>query len=46
MLAYQKRTRRTVLRRDYGGKSIWQTHHYLVVPDVEADADGVRYSVR
>lgn len=46
MLAYQKRTQWTMLGKDYGGKSIWQTHYYLVVPDVEADADGVRYSVR
>lgn len=35
-----------MLRKEYGDKSIWQTHHYLVIPDAEADTDGVRYSVR
>lgn len=24
----------------------WEIHHYLAISDVEADTDGVRYSVR
>jgi hypothetical protein len=42
MLAYQKQTRRTMLRKDYGGKFIRQTYQYSMTPDIEADTDGVR----